>query len=179
MNKIIIIIWTILVILVLYTILETCKFLKVEYATALKNYNQKNKQFRYFTASKRKESLRNIVKNNFTKAIDTQQINKQIGYAMLSFQANGTPINDERIYKDKVSIGRANENDIILKDQTVSREQCLIIKMENKFIICDLSSTNKTLLNGVPVNNNCEIKYGDIVEIGNVRFQFNDIIETI
>ena len=179
MNKLIIVIWAILIILALYTIFETYKFLKVEYAIALKHYNQKNKKFRNYTISKRNDSLKNIVKNNFTKAMDTQQINKQIGYAMLSFQTNGVPINDEKIYKDKVSIGRAHENDIILNDRTVSREQCLIIKMENKFIICDLSSTNKTLLNGHPVNNNCEIKYGDMVEIGNVRFQFNDIIATI
>lgn len=179
MNKIIIIIWAILIVLVLYTIFETYKFLKVEYATTLKYYNQKNKKFRDYTISRRNESLRNIVKNNFTKAMDTQQINKQIGYAMLSFQTNDTPIKDEKIYKDKISIGRANENDIILKDNTVSREQCLIIKMENKFIICDLSSTNKTLLNGLPVNNNCEIKYGDIVEIGKVKFRFNDVVGTI
>lgn len=164
---------------VLYTLYTTASYLRFEYKKALAYYTKKQRAKRNFRSLKKEEHFRNTIRNNITSCVNSKQINEQVGYAMLSFRGNNDFVRDTKIYKETVNIGRAQDNDIVISNQTVSRNQCLIIKKGEKFYICDVSSTNKTLLNGLPVNNTCEIKYGDIVEIGEVMFRFNDVIETI
>ena len=49
---------------------------------------------------------------------------------------------------DEVTIGRSPENDIQIKDSSVSRQHMKIFRKEGKFFIKDLQSTNGTFLDG-------------------------------
>lgn len=161
---------------VLYTIYTTAVYLEGEYRKATIYYNKKQRAKRNYRVVKKEESLGSRVRSNITKFIDSKKINEQVGYAILSFPIEGKFVNNTKIFKDKVNIGRAPDNDIVVTNLTVSREQCLIVKKGNKFFICNISKTNKTLLNGMPVDNTSEIQYGDIVEMGDVIFRFNDVV---
>lgn len=69
-----------------------------------------------------------------------------------------------------IRIGSAADNDLVLPDETVSREHCRIVQEESGYLLVDRSSTNGTSLNGVRVregylNNGCTISLGQS-EIG-------------
>lgn len=168
-----------LIILVIYTIYETSIYLKLEYEKAISFYSKRQKKRNNYKVIKKEDVLKNTIKNNITKVINSKNINEQIGYAMLSFNGKNEHIKNTKIYKDRINIGRLHNNDVVINNDTVSRNQCLIVKKGEKFYICNLSNTNKTLLNGMPVDNTMEIKYGDVVEIGEITFRFNDVLIAI
>ena len=65
-------------------------------------------------------------------------------------------------------VGRSSDNDIQIKDKTVSRRHLKIIQRENRYFVMDLKSRNGTFSNGkyLTPNNEHEIKSGDPVAIG-------------
>ncbi|MQS37157.1 ABC transporter ATP-binding protein/permease [Streptomyces katsurahamanus] len=69
-----------------------------------------------------------------------------------------------------VRIGRAEDNDLVLDDLTVSRRHAeLVTSPDGTHEIVDLGSHNGTFLNGVPVTR-AEVSPGDIVGIGHAAF---------
>jgi hypothetical protein len=79
--------------------------------------------------------------------------------------------------KPQVRIGRSEENDIILKNDSVSIFHAEITrKRDGKFSISDLSSTNGTIVNNVTINQSI-LRNADLIEIGEVRLYFyeNDL----
>lgn len=75
------------------------------------------------------------------------------------------------ISKDKVSIGRSNDNDLILADNTVSRYHTEIQKRKNDYILADLGSYNGTRLNGKSIQK-VFLKHGDKIQIGSSKLTF-------
>ncbi len=75
------------------------------------------------------------------------------------------------ISKDKVSIGRSNDNDLILADNTVSRYHTEIQKRKNDYIVADLGSYNGTRLNGKSIQK-VFLKHGDKIQIGSSKLTF-------
>jgi len=76
--------------------------------------------------------------------------------------------------KPKTSIGRREENDIVVSDLTISRNHAEIIADAGKFILKDLSSKNGTYLNGKRIEV-AEIKNNDIISLdraGKISFRF-------
>ncbi|MDA3895036.1 MAG: ATPase, T2SS/T4P/T4SS family [Desulfobacteraceae bacterium] len=57
----------------------------------------------------------------------------------------------KRIHKSELKIGRAPENDIVLEDSSVSQNHAELIQKNNGYNICDLISTNGTLINDQPI----------------------------
>jgi len=53
--------------------------------------------------------------------------------------------------RDVVTIGAMNDNDIVLEDDTVSRNHCKIWHEADHYMIADLSSTNGTFVNRVRI----------------------------
>ena len=77
------------------------------------------------------------------------------------------------IEKPANSIGRSDDNDIIIKDPAISKEHCRIILDENNcFFIEDLHSKNSTYLNGKELKKKTEIFYGDKIIIGETVLRF-------
>lgn len=75
------------------------------------------------------------------------------------------------ISKDKVRIGRSNDNDLILADNTVSRYHTEIQKRKNDYILADLGSYNGTRLNGKSIQK-VFLKHGDKIQIGSSKLTF-------
>jgi adenylate cyclase len=75
------------------------------------------------------------------------------------------------ISKDKVSIGRSNDNDLIFDDKTVSRYHTEIQKRKNDYILADLGSYNGTRLNGKSIQK-VLLEHGDKIQIGSSKLTF-------
>jgi hypothetical protein len=69
------------------------------------------------------------------------------------------------------SIGRSEENDIVIQDPNVSRRHAQLSRSENGFIIEDLGSTNGTLLDGAPIDRE-RIENGDELTFGGITTRF-------
>ena len=69
--------------------------------------------------------------------------------------------------EDGTSIGRAQTNNIIVSDNTVSGSHCKIGLAGGSYTIIDQGSTNGTIVNGQKVST-CAIKQGDKIQLGKV-----------
>jgi len=75
------------------------------------------------------------------------------------------------ITKSAIRIGRKSDNDIVMKNDTVSGHHAEIVRRGSQFIIADLESANKVIVGGKPIAK-ATLRDGDIVELGEVRFRF-------
>jgi hypothetical protein len=94
-------------------------------------------------------------------------------YAYLSeYDGLGTR---HQIHKTAVCIGRSKDNDICLVNDSISSHHAEIHRRrEGSFYIVDLASTNGVLVNQIKVDKT-ELKDGDTIELGEVRFVFQQI----
>jgi len=74
--------------------------------------------------------------------------------------------------KTKIYIGRAPENDVQIKDKSVSRVHLKVVKRGNKHFITDLKSRNGTFIDGVRIGPELEyeVKEGMPVAVGKTFF---------
>jgi len=75
------------------------------------------------------------------------------------------------ITKPAVRIGRKPDNDIVMKNDSVSSYHAEILKRADKFVIADLDSSNKIVVSGKLVDK-APLEDGDIIELGEVRLRF-------
>lgn len=79
-----------------------------------------------------------------------------------------------------VTIGRRQSNDVVLNDNTVSREHCKIICYDNG--ICELVdySSYGTFVNGCKVNQTSRVlSYRDVVVVGSVTIPWQSYFEQV
>lgn len=76
--------------------------------------------------------------------------------------------------KDKISMGRSTDNDIVLDDEMISRHHCNILRGKDNYTIYDLGSTNKTVVNGVEIKDKA-LAIGDEIQVGNTIFLFGTV----
>lgn len=77
--------------------------------------------------------------------------------------------------KDEYKIGRDPDLvDFVLDDSSVSRKHALIYKEEDNLCITDLSHTNPTSVNGLPISDFQILNEGDIVQIGKTSFRYTE-----
>lgn len=86
---------------------------------------------------------------------------------MFYLEINFTGVRKDNLTLDKpeITIGRADENDIVLQDYRVSRKHAKIIKKSKAFYVHDLESSNGTQLNGKYVKR-AKLKQDDEIQIG-------------
>ncbi len=70
------------------------------------------------------------------------------------------------------TIGRTDENFILLSDVSISRQHAQIDRIGDHYSVVDLGSSNGTQLNGKAVRSRQPMQSGDIVQFGNLRFVF-------
>jgi hypothetical protein len=75
------------------------------------------------------------------------------------------------LIKSAIRIGRRPDNDIVMKNDSISGHHAEIIQKGNQFIIADLNSANNVLVGGVQIDK-ATLQNGDIVELGEVRLRF-------
>lgn len=81
--------------------------------------------------------------------------------------------NGNRVVLDKavIFIGRHPDCDLVLEDsRKVSRRHCCIAQVNDVFIVRDLGSMNGVRINGVRVEEETQLKVGDEVAFGDVRY---------
>src|SRR3989338_3766351 len=73
--------------------------------------------------------------------------------------------------KNRMTIGKRENNDFILTDKTVSRNHLEIEYSSDSFLLRDLDSTNGTYLNGSRVKE-AYLSPGDMIKVGNSTIEF-------
>lgn len=78
------------------------------------------------------------------------------------------------ITKSDMTIGRSVETELYISDSSLSRSHARLEVVGNDVFIIDLGSTNKTLVNGMPLAPNIKRKLAnnDQIKTGNVIFKF-------
>lgn len=72
----------------------------------------------------------------------------------------------------ELTLGRQNDNDIVLKDPFVSKIHLQIAEDEEEYYLEDLDSANGTYINGDRVGDVVKLKNGDILRVGSIEFLF-------
>jgi hypothetical protein len=62
-------------------------------------------------------------------------------------------------------IGRDDNADVVIDHKEVSRRQCGIERVDDRFVVSDLGSTNGTRVNGAVVGAGTAISVGDVLEL--------------
>ncbi len=75
------------------------------------------------------------------------------------------------ITKTAVRIGRKQDNDLVMRNDSVSSHHAEILKRGDKFIIADLGASNGVFVRGKRVEK-IALENGDIIELGEVRLRF-------
>jgi transcriptional regulator with PAS, ATPase and Fis domain len=81
------------------------------------------------------------------------------------------------VSSETVSLGSGNNNDIVIKDETVSRRHCEIELTPDGYAIRDLGSTNGTYVQGVRIQA-AYLGTGTEFQLGNSRLVFCPLQET-
>ena len=90
--------------------------------------------------------------------------------SMLHMMNGPTEGSSFELNDDAIFVGRSFNNDIQIKEQTISRRHAKITRKDNQFFIEDLRSQNGTRINGHLINSGdeIEIKEGDCIAVGNI-----------
>ncbi len=76
--------------------------------------------------------------------------------------------------KDVVTIGKLADNDIELKDNTVSRQHCKLQRQGDGFLLVDMKSTNGSFVNGKKTQQKL-LAVGDKITVGRTQLQFLEV----
>jgi transcriptional regulator with GAF, ATPase, and Fis domain len=77
-----------------------------------------------------------------------------------------------------VTLGSQADNDLVLSDDTVSRNHCRLYQEGSAYVLRDLDSTNGSFINNVRIKE-AYLKPGCRVELGNSKLQFNSFDEEV
>jgi pSer/pThr/pTyr-binding forkhead associated (FHA) protein len=76
------------------------------------------------------------------------------------------------LVRDKLTLGRQEENDIVAQAEGVSRQHAMFIRSEGNWFIRDNQSRNGILVNGKQVKE-AWLKTGDVIQLGGFVVRFN------
>jgi hypothetical protein len=82
-------------------------------------------------------------------------------------------IQEVRITKERTTIGRRPQNDIVLNQPAVSGEHAVLLWTDAQTLIEDRNSTNGTHVNGKPVQQQA-LQHGDFIHIGKYQLRWLD-----
>jgi pSer/pThr/pTyr-binding forkhead associated (FHA) protein len=74
--------------------------------------------------------------------------------------------------EDSISIGRMEDNDVVLDDPLVSRYHAFLSRGDDHFVIEDLGSANGTFVNNVKLDTSHALHDGDVIGLGDVLLVF-------
>ncbi|MBN1995397.1 MAG: FHA domain-containing protein [Anaerolineae bacterium] len=86
-----------------------------------------------------------------------------------------SPKKPQRIGHTTYRIGRDTAtNDLILDDEHVSAEHAVIKYENNRFVLYDLASRNRTYLNDKSIEKQALLD-GDVIQLGKVKLVFKEV----
>ncbi len=71
------------------------------------------------------------------------------------------------------TLGRDVNNGIVLDDPFASAEHAVLTFRGRSWFVEDLSSTNGTFVNGIPVDGVGPLGFGDEIQVGEIRFRLD------
>jgi hypothetical protein len=74
------------------------------------------------------------------------------------------------VLKDEVSLGRGEDNDIVIPHPSVSRVHARLARRSGSFELTDLNSTNGSFVNNQQVTGSTIVANGSEVRLGDIRF---------
>jgi transcriptional regulator with AAA-type ATPase domain len=74
--------------------------------------------------------------------------------------------------KDEITIGAMEDNDLVIRDETVSRYHCKIVQEDTGYVLVDLRSTNGTFVNKVRIRE-AYLRPGCTMAVGQQQLKFN------
>lgn len=72
------------------------------------------------------------------------------------------------VHPGRFSIGRSDDNDLVINLPGLSRRHALISNFEGNVQITDCGSQNGTFVNGLQIETTVELRNGDVISLGNV-----------
>lgn len=104
-----------------------------------------------------------------------------INMAKLVLMLNDVAINEYKLEKEKITLGRSANNDILVDDPIVSSQHAVISTKQNTFmpevldvIYEDLKSTNGSKINKMKLDKPQQLRQGDIIQVGRSMFRYED-----
>jgi pSer/pThr/pTyr-binding forkhead associated (FHA) protein len=91
--------------------------------------------------------------------------------AKLVLSVDGVVMSEMALTRERMTLGRKPQNDIVIDNIAVSAEHAVIVTLLNDSFLEDLGSTNGTFVNGQPVKKHF-LKNGDTIELGKYRLKF-------
>jgi transcriptional regulator with GAF, ATPase, and Fis domain len=98
-----------------------------------------------------------------TRAVQTPGSSSGVHVVVLSGSAKGT----SRSLGEKLRIGKASDNDLVLADDTVSRHHCELTRASDGVHVRDLGSTNGTKVQGARVAE-AIVQPGAVLKVGEI-----------
>jgi len=74
------------------------------------------------------------------------------------------------LLKPEVSLGRGEDNDIVIPHPSVSRSHARLARRDGSFLLTDLNSTNGSYVNNHQVQGSAVVGNGSEVRLGDIRF---------
>jgi pSer/pThr/pTyr-binding forkhead associated (FHA) protein len=93
-----------------------------------------------------------------------KQGTREVGMPTIILSKDGEVFREVRLIKERLTIGRAPYNDIILDDLAISSEHAVIVTRDGDSFLEDLNSTNGTQVNGQPIRTHF-LREGDLIEL--------------
>lgn len=80
-------------------------------------------------------------------------------------------------FKSKITLGRAKNNDVILRAAKVSKIHAVFIVGKDKWQLLDMGSVNGTMVNGERIEKNQPVKLdsGDMISFWRYVFEYHDL----
>ncbi|HTM20049.1 MAG TPA: sigma 54-interacting transcriptional regulator [Kofleriaceae bacterium] len=82
------------------------------------------------------------------------------------------PVREYEFEKEEIRIGAMEDNDVVLRDETVSRHHCKIVQDESGYVLVDMASTNGTFIDKVRVRE-AFLRPGCTLAVGGSQLKFN------
>jgi hypothetical protein len=74
------------------------------------------------------------------------------------------------LLKEEVSLGRGEDNDIVIPHTSVSRTHARLLRRDGSFVLTDLNSTNGSYVNNQRVHGSVVVSNGSELRLGDIRF---------
>jgi hypothetical protein len=99
---------------------------------------------------------------------DAVEERQRMSMAQLVEQDTGQPF---PLGREPVSIGRHDDNTVVLVDSRVSRHHAEVVWQGGRWLVCDLGSANGTLVNGQRITAPRALEDGDTIQVGQTRLR--------
>lgn len=91
--------------------------------------------------------------------------------AKLILSMDGSVLREYPLNKERVTVGRKPQNDIVIDNLAVSGHHAAIVTILNDSFLEDTDSTNGVMVNGAPVKKHF-LQNNDVIEIGKYRLKY-------